>query len=75
MAFASKSLAWLQAELADVEAKIAKAGNAEEYGIGSRSLRRNMAELQKREHLLNEAIADRADRSGGIGVVELGEPS
>lgn len=76
MAFESYTLAQLETQLTNVQAKIDKALNAEEYGIGSRNLRRpSLDALQKREMALSLEISRRQDTTGGIGVVEFGEPS
>lgn len=76
MAFESLTVAQLETMRDDLLTGIAKASaGAVEYNIGSRGLKRaSLTELTNTLNLVSRELAARADQSGGVGLVEFGEP-
>lgn len=75
MAFDSLTVAQLETMRDNLIAAHAKSLNATSYGIGSRNLTRAQPEqILKQLDMVTAEIFRRTDRTGGIGVVELGDP-
>ena len=75
MAFEGLTVAQLETLRDNLIAAHARSLNATGYGIGSRNLTRESAASILRQ--LNEVtteLARRSDQTGGIGLVEFGEP-
>lgn len=76
MAFESLTVAQLETLRDNLISAHARSLNATSYGIGSRNLTRASPEsILKQLNEVSEELANRTDLSGGIGIVELGEPS
>ena len=76
MAFESLTIAQLETMRDNLIAAHARSLNATGYGIGSRNLTRaSPASILEQLNEVSRELANRADLSGGIGIVELGEPS
>lgn len=75
MAFESLTVAQLETLRDNLIAAHARSLNATGYGIGSRNLTRASPEsILKQLNDVSREIAARTDLSGGIGLVEFGEP-
>lgn len=76
MAFDSLTIAQLETMRDNLIAAHAKALNAQSYGIGSRNLVRAQASsILEQLDLVTREIASRTDATGGVGLVEFGEPA
>jgi len=75
MAFDSLTVAQLETMRDNLIAAHAKSLNATSYGIGSRNLTRAQPDqIFKQLEQITTEIARRTDRTGGIVLIELGEP-
>lgn len=76
MAFDSLTVTQLETMRDNLIAAHAKSLTAQSYGIGSRNLTRAQSDsILKQLDMISREIAARTDETGGMGLVELGEPS
>jgi BMFP domain-containing protein YqiC len=76
MAFDSLTVAQLETMRDNLISAHAKALNAQSYGIGSRNLTRAQSDsILAQLDLISREIAARTDGTGGVGLVEFGEPA